>query len=377
VSVAGSARSYGAHYATLSLSGRDTRPARDADAMIGMQLGPRTSVTVNHSRSTTRGADAVLAPAGGEARTWVSARSQLGRLLGVFASATRRTAARIVSYDVEVGLTLALDARTSATLTGSAGATPGHMRAEVQRSLPMTTGAGYRLRVTDQPGNLGGAALQYQSRYGRYDVEQVQVGGAYNTALRAAGGLVAIGGGVFATRPVEESFALVRVPGVAGVRAYASHQEIGRTDRQGNLLIPNLLPYYGNIVSVDDQDFPLDYQLGGLLQTIAPPFRSGAVVTFSANRVHGVTGMVSVDAAGETVVPEFGQLTVVVAGRAIASPVGRLGEFYLEGIPPGQHQGTIEYRGGTGTCIVDVPRSTAVVVKLGSITCKGGARQVP
>jgi outer membrane usher protein len=376
VSVAGSVRSYSSDYATLSLSGRDARPAYEANAMLGIQVSSRMSVTVNHSQLTTRGAESAVVAGGRERRTWVSARSQIGGV-GLFASATRRTAAGIVSNDVEVGVSLSLGARTSAMMTGSAGAAPGHMRAEVQHALPMTTGVGYRLRMSDQPGGLGGALLQYQNRYGRYEVEQVQAGGTYGTTLRAAGGLVAIGGGVFATRPVEESFALVRVPGVAGVRGYASNQEIGRTDRDGNLLIPNLLPYYGNIVSVNDQDIPLDYKLGELLQRVAPPFRSGAVVTFSATRVLAVTGTVSVEVAGEAVVPAYGQLTVVVAGRAIDSPIGQLGEFYLEGIPPGRHQATLEYRGGTGTCVVDVPLSTAVVVRLGKITCKGEAGQFP
>ncbi len=369
VSLAGSVRSYSPSYATLSLSGPDTRPAYEANAMLGMQINSWLSVAVNHSQVTTQGADNGLVGGDRQRRTWVSARSQVGRM-GLFANVTRSTAAGIVSNDVEVGVSLSLGARTSATVTGSAGAAPGHLRAEVQQALPLNTGVGYRLRLSDQSGNLGGGVLQYQNKYGRYEVEQVQAGGTNGTTLRAAGGLVAIGGGVFATRPVEESFALIRVPGVAGVRGYASHQEIGRTDRHGNLLIPNLLPYYGNIVSVNDQDVPLDYKLGDLLQRVAPPFRSGAVVTFSATRVLAVTGTVSVEVAGEAVVPAFGQLTVVVAGESIESPIGQLGEFYLEGIPPGRHQASLEYRGGTGTCIVDVPTSTAVVVKLGPITCK-------
>ena len=42
---------------------------------------------------------------------------------------------------------------------------------------------------------------------------------------------------------MEQSFALVRVPGVSHVRAFMSNQEVGQTDGHGNLLVPNLLPY--------------------------------------------------------------------------------------------------------------------------------------
>ena len=68
---------------------------------------------------------------------------------------------------------------------------------------------------------------------------------------------MAIGGGLHATRPVQESFALVRVPGMKGVRAYLSHQEVGRTNRNGDVLVPNLLPYYGNRLDIADEDVPL------------------------------------------------------------------------------------------------------------------------
>lgn len=371
LSVAGSMHAYGARYATLSLSGGALRLVYDANAMVGMQVSPRTSVTINHAQSLLRGGDTEPGSETRQRRTWLSVRSQLKRV-GLFANATRSAAAGRAWNDVEVGISVAIGSRTSATVMASEGAAPGHVRAEIQHALPMTTGVGYRVHVSDQPDNLGGAVLQYQNRYGRYEVEQTQVGGASSTVFRGAGGLVAIGGGLFATRPVEESFALIRVPGVGGVRGYASHQEMGRTGRRGNLLIPNLLPYYGNIVSVNDQDIPLDYALGDLVRTVAPPFRAGAVVTFEANHVQAVSGTVSIEDTGVLVFPAYGELTLVVGGRSIESPVGRLGEFYFEGIPPGQYRAVLTYRGGTGTCVLDVPRSTDVVVRLVPITCQGG-----
>ena len=54
-------------------------------------------------------------------------------------------------------------------------------------------------------------------------------------ALSACGGL---GGGEYGF----SSYALVRVPGVGDVRAFASNQEIGKTNRGGNLLLPDLPP---------------------------------------------------------------------------------------------------------------------------------------
>src|ERR1035437_6312172 len=102
--------------------------------------------------------------------------------------------------------------------------------------------------------------------------------GQPSTYASAAGGLVVIGGGVHPTRPVNDSFALVRVPEVGGVRTYLNNQEIGRTDRHGNVLISNLLPYYANRVAISDQDVPIDRDVQTIEQSVAPPFRGGALI---------------------------------------------------------------------------------------------------
>jgi outer membrane usher protein len=139
-------------------------------------------------------------------------------------------------------------------------------------------------------------------------------GGTGHTNVSVAGALVGIGGDLYATRPVRNSFALVRVPGVAGVRTYSSHQEIGRTNRGGNLLIPDLLPYYGNELNIDDTDIPIDYTVPDVDITLAPPYRGGAVVLFPVRRIQRATGtVVLLTAAGEEH-PSFGELTIVAEG---------------------------------------------------------------
>lgn len=76
------------------------------------------------------------------------------------------------------------------------------------------------------------------------------------------------------------------------MRAYASHQQVGRTNRKGNLLVPGLLPYYGNTVSIAEQDIPLDRSVEATQRIIAPPFRGGALVTFPVRRTQHSTGRV-------------------------------------------------------------------------------------
>jgi outer membrane usher protein len=194
-------------------------------------------------------------------------------------------------------------------------------------------------------------------------------GGASHTNVSIAGALVGIGGGVYATRPVRSSYALVRVPGVAGVRAYSSHQEIGRTNRSGNLLIPDLLPYYGNELNIADTDIPIDYIVPDVDVTLAPPYRGGAVVQFPVRRIQRVTGaVVLVGAAGEEQ-PSFGEITIVAGGEQMTSPLGNAGEFYFENLPEGKHEASVTHEGRSCTLILVVPPSTEAAITLGTLKC--------
>src|ERR1700687_4599161 len=104
------------------------------------------------------------------------------------------------------------------------------------------------------------------------------------------GGIAAIGGGLYATRPLQQGFALIQVPGVEGVRGYFENQEVGRTNSSGNLLVPNMLPYYGDGLSIADRDVPIGYGIGKLREVVAVPNHGGAVVRFDVARVESVTG---------------------------------------------------------------------------------------
>jgi P pilus assembly chaperone PapD len=49
---------------------------------------------------------------------------------------------------------------------------------------------------------------------------------------------------------VDDAFAVVKVGDVAGVRVMASNQLVGRTNRRGEAVVPNLVSYYGNRLSI-------------------------------------------------------------------------------------------------------------------------------
>lgn len=185
-----------------------------------------------------------------------------------------------------------------------------------------------------------------------------------------SGGVVAIGGDFIATRPVEQSFGLIRVADVAGVRAYTENQLIGKTNSKGNIIVPSLLPYYGNRLSIDPESIPLNYRIDSTSRVIAPSFRGGALVPFPVHRLQTVSGLLLVETAGGTVVvPAYGELSVTEDGREIVSPVGKEGQFYLEDLSVGLHRAKLQYRDGDCEFQLTVPLSPKPAANIRTVRC--------
>jgi outer membrane usher protein len=300
----------------------------------------------------------------------LSASRRLAGRSSLFLTASRSQIGSSVSPSLFAGVTVGVGAHN--TMSGSTEYRDHESTAafQAQRAMPLGEGFGYRVR-----GETGDVAViegdaRYQSRWGRYELHHNDVDGRRLTAVSAAGALVAIGGRVFATRPVEQSFALVRVPGVSNVRTYLSNQEVGRTDRKGNILIPNMLPYYGNKLSIAPEDIPLNRTIEKRELTVAPPFRGGAVATFPADKEQRLSGKIALKKGWGTIVPSFGVLfATTTTGAVLESPLGPHGEFYLEDLSPGVLRTRVEYADLTCEFDLAVPDSDQPVVAMGSVEC--------
>jgi outer membrane usher protein len=362
VSVSVTLRAMSDAYSTLTIGRTLERMRLEASAMIGAQLTKRASVSLQQ---------ALASPYVGE----LSSRSSV--VLSV--SVTRRitgyvnlSAAREngrSGASVYAGLSVMAGERTNASVSVIHDGSGAGMTVDMQRSLPVGNGLGYRARAASAGGGQAEAMVEAQLPFGHYEVGQDVLNGQSSPHLTANGGLVFIGGGVHATRPVTDSFALVRVPDVSGVRTYLNNQEYGRTGRHGDLLVSNLLPFYANRLSISDQDVPLDHDVEQVERDIAPPYRGGALVVFRAAARQALTGTMTLQVGGQVVVPAFGEMTVAVGGGSVSSPIGRDGEFYLENLAPGRHQVTVAYKNLTCQVAMDVPASKAPSIQLGTLRC--------
>jgi outer membrane usher protein len=285
------------------------------------------------------------------------------------------------AYDTFAGLAYFVGERTTASATRSdrfsEGGHAGTSHLDLQRSLPIGPGYGYRLVAEQGTSAVEEATGQWQGTHGRleadYRHEGLRADQPGHATLTAAGGLVFIHRDFFFTRPVQDSYALIHVPGVPGVQGTLSNQVVGTTNAKGNLLVPNLLPYYGNRLGIDDKDIPLDFVIDATEMIVAPPYRGGAIASFPIHFVQRLTGTLTIGQDGIAVIPAYGRITIQVGRKQVNSPIDASGAFYLEIEAPedgaGPYQAEVEFEGGLCRFDLVVPTGSAAMVNMGSITC--------
>jgi outer membrane usher protein len=259
--------------------------------------------------------------------------------------------------------------KTQAVVTEQSGI--GDSSISIQRSPDEKYGLQYSADYTPTQTRALNASAGYRSPYGDIAVDYSDnSSAALNEAVRVNGGVALIGGGIYPTRPVLGSFALVDVPNVPDVKVYAENNYVGKTNSKGKLLVPDLLPNYGNSIRVDDRDVPVNTSIQVTTERVAPAEQAGSVIVFAAHELHALGGSVVVNVHGKSVVPSYGELTILNGDTTIADSIlGGAGEFYLESVPAGAYKARVVFAGGDCTFDFKAPDETGMLVKLGTLGC--------
>lgn len=359
----GSARFLSPRYATTSLSADDDRARLEFALSGGFSIAQRVGVTFQYLLSNWHHDDRAH-------RFRLTTSTPLTRYIQLFFDAFYNYQTARNSIDVNTGLTFLFNDITGNLSYGNRSGTSTGI-ASIQRSLPVGPGYGYRFQANTSGEQYAlDGLLQYQGAHGRYEAGYTRLNGQDTSLLSTSGGLAYVGGSFFATRPVQESFGVIRVPGLSGIRGYLNNLEAGATDSRGNLFVPSLLSYYGNKLSIAPKDIPLNHNVDVVDRIIAPPFRGGALVEFSAPRIQRVVGKTIVAKDGKEIVPAYGQLTLSANGKSFDSPLGKEGEFYFENLQGGRYKGLIEHKDLSCEFTLEIPQSPDELIQLGSMRCR-------
>ena len=186
---------------------------------------------------------------------------------------------------------MSLAERTALVLSGNAGSGIGAPVNEVFASYiqnpPRGIGSGYRMAVSTI-GNYN-AQLTEQWQPGDLQLQAARSQGVSGVSADWSGAATLLGGEVHATPQMQTSFALIDVGGLPDVPVYVDNQLITHTDANGRALIHDLLPYESNRVNIEPTEIPLDASIGARTLVVTPAYRSGVIVKFPVERMHGGT----------------------------------------------------------------------------------------
>ncbi len=236
--------------------------------------------------------------------------------------------------------------------------------ATFQKNPPIGKGSGYRVSASSA-GNYDGSWLS-QFDYAAVEAEAAKY--FQTRAIRASltGAAVGIGGDVYATRSVNDSFALVDVAGIPDMEVMVDNQVVRRTDQNGRALIRNLRAYDSNRISVDPRQLPLDTRIDSDKMTITPRYRSGVVVKFPVARERG--GTFRLVLSNGSPVPTGAE--VILKGKRF--PVALDGLVYVSGLDHGM-SAEAEWNGGQCAFRIDAPIGDDPLPDMGTIVCRAPA----
>ena len=101
-----------------------------------------------------------------------------------------------------------------------------------------------------------------------------------NLRAGAQGALVWVDGSLFASRRINQAFALVEVPGFGDVGVGVMNQIETHTRASGRALLTQLMPYRPNAVRLNASDLPISAELDSLEMSVVPSARSAVKLSF-------------------------------------------------------------------------------------------------
>ncbi|MEP7455014.1 fimbria/pilus outer membrane usher protein [Phyllobacterium sp. SB3] len=239
--------------------------------------------------------------------------------------------------------------------------------AEIAKSERREEGSyGWRLRTREGETPDRSASASYRGRNARVEGSVQQYDDNVRATAQIEGAIAVAGGGVFATNRIDDAFAVVDA-GAPDVDVSYENRPVGRTNRSGRILVPDLRSYEPNTLAIDPANLPVDASIGSTRDIVIPTDRSGVVVDFKVAQTTASALVSLVDASGRP-------LDAGLSGRAGETGeefvVGYDGEAYISGLGA-QNIVTIELADGS-TCAASFAYQPArgTQVKIKNVVCQ-------
>lgn len=123
-------------------------------------------------------------------------------------------------------------------------------------------------------------------------------GDSTSASAQLSGAIIAGNGGVFLANRIDDAFAVVDA-GAPGVPVLYQNRVVGVTGANGTLVVPGLIAYEKNRISIDPRGLPLDRVIENTTAVVVPVRGSGVVVSFGKHESGGMALVTFRDESGE------------------------------------------------------------------------------
>jgi len=345
----------------------DGLPVQRTGLGVSMALPGRQSVSLTAARESR--AD------GSPATTQYGLRysARLGNRIALGARATRRVQDGRGENEVQLRLQFDLGRGWSGGIEAARAPEGDRIGLAAERGMPAEGGWGVRGLVERERDTqrvevmarrdvqVGELSMQLRQRQGR-------AGSGASLGLQFGGALSLVSGDLRATRPIREGFALIDTAGLADVRVYRNNMLAGRTGADGRLLLPGLAPYIRNQVRLDDRDIPIEVQLDAVSMDVTARARIGVDARFRATRIVSAGGRLRLATADGAPIASA-VLRTVIEGREVTTSTGPDGDFYLDGLAPGEFVLEARNTGVSCRARLQVAADAPAFTDLGALAC--------
>jgi outer membrane usher protein len=252
---------------------------------------------------------------------------------------------------------------------------------QAYRSVPLGEGYGWRADAQQTPQSrevqadatlrLRHGVITAGARGARFD------DGGRSEAYRAGleGALACVGASCYVTQPVTDSFAIVELNGVEGVRVSRNNEKIGSTSATGEVLIPNVPVLTRNDIAIADEDVPISISVPFNRQVLVPAQGVGYRVRFDLRPIMSVVGKLVRDRDGARVEVENVEL-IVRSERTEPQQTrtGKGGFFQLDQIEAGRYHLSADLEDGPCGVHLEIPPERTPVLRLGEVKCEIAAQ---
>jgi outer membrane usher protein len=253
--------------------------------------------------------------------------------------------------------------------------------AQADRNVPLGEGYGWRTGIQQSPGAREiDADATFRMRHGVITAEARGSrldDGRRSEAYRGgvAGALACVGASCYVTQPVTDSFAVVELNGVEGVRVSRNNELIGSTSPSGEVLVANVPVLTRNDILIADGDVPISISVPTNRLVLVPAQGVGYRVRFDLRPVMSVVGRMVRDRDGARIAVENTEL-IVRSERTeqTNSRTGKDGFFQIDQIESGRYHLAADLEEGPCGVHIEIPPERTPVLRLGEVKCEIAAQ---